>query len=128
MFKKLNMKHSKQSILAFLLMIFIIAVMLYQIYTMQDFRLDVPLFYDGGDDFGVLLVAKMLVQQPWCLSTSRLGVPFSADFYDFSSNCLNNVGRAIMKVFVMITQDAVMTVNLTYLSTFLSQVLFLILL
>ncbi len=87
-------------------------------YELWNLDLDIPMSYLGGDDMHILMQAKMLENQNWVLSCDRLGAPYGAAFYDFTSNMMHNVETVILKIFVMITGDAAAGVNLTFLSIF----------
>lgn len=88
-------------------------------YGLWEKDLTYPLQYEGGDDMSMLVDAKLLQQQTWTFTTDRLGAPNGITFTDFSANLLNNVGKVILKIFVMITQNIALAANLTYLSAFL---------
>lgn len=103
---------------SFLLMLGIIFAMMYHLMGLNQFKLDVPMSYYGGDDMGVIVNAKMFTEQGWNLTSDRLGAPYSVQYYDFTTSMLHNVGLAIMKVFAVITHDAAAAMNLTYLSVF----------
>lgn len=107
-----------QDYASFLLMLVIIFAMMYHLMGLNQFKLDVPMSYYGGDDMGVIVNAKMFTEQGWNLTSDRLGAPYSVQYYDFTTSMLHNVGLAIMKVFAVITHDAAAAMNLTYLSVF----------
>ena len=58
---------------SFILMIIIITGMLMHIIDWRNFDLHVPMVYQGGDDMGVLVNAKQMVEQGWCYTCDRLG-------------------------------------------------------
>lgn len=99
----------------------IVLIMIFLIGGYELWRIDLsyPLQYEGGDDMSILVDAKMLQQQTWIYTTDRLGTPNGTTFTDFSANLLNNVGKIVLKIFVMMTQDIALASNLTYLSVFL---------
>lgn len=103
---------------SFILMIIIITGMLMHIIDWRNFDLHVPMVYQGGDDMGVLVNAKQMVEQGWCYTCDRLGAPFTVQYYDFTANMMHNVGLFIMKIFALITKEPVATMNLTYLSIY----------
>lgn len=103
---------------SFILMIVIITGMLCHIIDWRNFDLHIPMFYLGGDDMGVLVNAKQMVEQGWCYTCDRLGAPYTVQYYDFTANMLHNIGLFIMKIFAIITKEPAATVNLTYLSIF----------
>jgi hypothetical protein len=113
-----HMRERWQDYASFLLMIIIIFGMMYHLMDLGNFELDIPMSYYGGDDMGVLVSAKMFTEQFWNMSSDRLGAPFGAQYYDFTSNMMHNVGLVVTKIFVVITQSAAAAMNLEYLSIF----------
>ena len=114
-------KHFKdrwQDYCSFLLMILIIYGMLYYLLDLKNFKLNIPLIYEGGDDMGVLVNAKQFTEQFWNMTCNRLGAPYTVQYYDFTASMMHNVGLAVMKLFAMITGNAAATMNLEYLSIF----------
>ena len=112
------LKRTWQSYCSFILMILIIFGMMYHLMELGNCQLNIPLFYLGGDDMGVIVNAKQFTEQAWNLTCDRLGAPFSVQYYDFTSSMMHNVGLFIMKIFAMISGDAAVAMNLTYLSIF----------
>lgn len=99
-------------------MCIIIGLVLIWGYKLWNLNIDIPMAYAGGDEISVLMQAKMLESQNWVLSNDRLGAPNGTTFYDFTSNMMHNTETVILKVFVMITSDAAIAVNLLLLSIF----------
>ena len=96
------------------------ATLVLLIFLMQLWNLtpSVPIEYDGCDDMSSLVSAKMLLTQTWNLSCNRLGAPYSTVFYDFTVNMFHNFDLILLKIFVLISGNAAMAVNLQYLSSF----------
>ena len=113
-----KLKDNWQYICSFLLMIFIIFIMLYHIMDLRQLDLTIPMSYEGGDDMGILVNAEQMIEQGWTLSNDRLGAPYGAEYYDFTSNMMHNAGLVVLKLFVFITRNAAVATNLTYLSIF----------
>lgn len=113
-----HFKKNWQQYASFLLMILIILGMMYHLMDLGDMKLNIPMQYLGGDDMGVIVNAKMMVEQGWNMTSDRLGAPYSVQYYDFTSSMMHNVGLVIMKIFALITRDAAATMNLSYLSIF----------
>ena len=99
-------------------MIIIIFGMMYHLMELSNCELNIPLFYMGGDDMGVIVNAKQFTEQFWNLTCDRLGAPYTIQYYDFTSSMMHNSGLFIMKIFAVITKDAAVAMNLTYLSIF----------
>lgn len=113
-----HFKKNWQQYASFLLMILIILGMMYHLMDLGDMKLNIPMQYLGGDDMGVIVNAKMMVEQGWNMTSDRLGTPYSVQYYDFTSSMMHNAGLVIMKIFALITRDAAATMNLSYLSIF----------
>lgn len=113
-----HFKKNWQQYASFLLMILIILGMMYHLMDLGDMKLNIPMQYLGGDDMGVIVNAKMMVEQGWNMTSDRLGAPYSVQYYDFTSSMMHNAGLVIMKIFALITRDAAATMNLSYLSIF----------
>lgn len=113
-----HFKKNWQQYASFLLMILIILGMMYHLMDLGDMKLNIPMQYLGGDDMGVIVNAKMMVEQGWNMTSDRLGAPYSVQYYDFTSSMMHNTGLVIMKIFALITRDAAATMNLSYLSIF----------
>lgn len=111
-------KQKWQDYASFILMIVIILVMMFHLMELENCQLNIPLFYLGGDDMGVIVNAKQFTEQWWNLTCDRLGAPFTVQYYDFTSSMMHNVGLFIMKIFAVISHDAAVAMNLTYLSIF----------
>ncbi len=107
-----------QDYCSFMLMILIIFGMMYHLMDLGNLNMTIPLSYQGGDDMGVLVNAKQMIEQGWCLTNDRLGAPYTVQYYDFTSNMMHNVGLVIMKIFTLITHNAAASLNLTFLSIF----------
>lgn len=107
-----------QSYCSFILMILIIFGMMFYLMELNNCHLDIPLFYLGGDDMGVIVNAKQFTEQAWNMTCDRLGAPFSVQYYDFTASMMHNIGLFIMKIFAVISGDAAIAMNLTYLSIF----------
>ena len=113
-----HFKKNWQQYASFLLMILIILGMMYHLMDLGDMKLNIPMQYLGGDDMGVIVNSKMMVEQGWNMTSDRLGAPYSVQYYDFTSSMMHNAGLVIMKIFALITRDAAATMNLSYLSIF----------
>jgi len=111
-------KEKWQDYASFILMIIIIFGMMYHLMELSNCELNIPLFYMGGDDMGVIVNAKQFTEQFWNLTCDRLGAPYTVQYYDFTSSMMHNSGLFIMKIFAVITKDAAVAMNLTYLSIF----------
>lgn len=111
-------KEKWQDYASFILMIIIIFGMMYHLMELSNCELNIPLFYMGGDDMGVIVNAKQFTEQFWNLTCDRLGAPYTVQYYDFTSSMMHNFGLFIMKIFAVITKDAAVAMNLTYLSIF----------
>lgn len=111
-------KEKWQDYASFILMIIIIFGMMYHLMELSKCELNIPLFYMGGDDMGVIVNAKQFTEQFWNLTCDRLGAPYTIQYYDFTSSMMHNSGLFIMKIFAVITKDAAVAMNLTYLSIF----------
>lgn len=111
-------KEKWQDYASFILMIIIIFGMMYHLMELSNCELNIPLFYMGGDDMGVIVNAKQFTEQFWNLTCDRLGAPYTIQYYDFTSSMMHNSGLFIMKIFAVITKDAAVAMNLTYLSIF----------
>ena len=112
-FKKNKVEYISVAIL--LAMTFLIMIVAFKMWNMD---ITVPVAYEGGDEMGLLVNAKMLVQQGWCLSTNRLGAPFSGEYYDFTANVMHNFDLITLKIFAMISGNAAVAFNLEYFSIF----------
>ena len=107
-----------QEYVCFTGMLLIIFVAVYSKFNLNEWDMSYPFEYNGGDDMSMLVDAKLLTEQFWKTETSRLGAPYGTQFYDFPANMLYYTGLAIMKIFAVFTNNAVLTLNLTYLSIF----------
>ena len=112
-FKKNKTEYISVTIL--LAMTFLIMILAFKMWNMD---ITVPAAYEGGDEMGLLTNAKMLVQQGWCLSTNRLGAPFSGEYYDFTANVMHNFDLFTLKIFAMISGNAAVAFYLEYFSIF----------
>lgn len=101
-----------------LFMIVLIAITLYWGYELWHLDITIPMEYNGGDDTGIMVDAKLFQHQGWMMDTDRLGAPYSANFSDFTSSMMHNVGLLVLKMFVLITNQPAVAVNLTFLSIF----------
>ncbi|SEW07586.1 hypothetical protein [[Clostridium] fimetarium] len=88
------------------------------LFRLWEITPSVPIQYDGCDDMGILVNAKMLATQTWNLSCDRLGAPYGTQFYDFTVNMFHNFDLIVLKIFVLITGSPGIAVNLEYFSTF----------
>ena len=113
-FKKNLVEYISVAIL--LALTFLIMIVFFKLWNMD---ITVPTTYTGGDDAGLLVNAKMLTQQGWCLSTDRLGTPFGGDYYDFTANVMHNFDLITLKIFAMVTGNAAVAFNLEYFSIFI---------
>lgn len=113
-----HFKRRWQDYASFILMIIIIFAMMYHLMDLGNMKLNIPMSYFGGDDMGVLVNAKQMTEQLWNMTSDRLGAPYTVQYYDFTSSMMHNVGLVIMKIFAVITRDAAVAMNLTYLSIF----------
>ena len=111
-------KEKWQDYASFILMIIIIFGLMYHLMELSNCELNIPLFYMGGDDMGVIVNAKQFTEQFWNLTCDRLGAPYTTQYYDFTSSMMHNSGLFIMKIFAVITKDSAVSMNLTYLSIF----------
>ena len=96
------------------------AVTVLLVYVLQLWNMDinVPISYAGGDDFSLLTNAKTMTEQAWNLTADRLGTPYVASYYDFTSSVMHNFDLLTLKIFAMITRDAGSAMNLEYFSVF----------
>ena len=113
-FKKNKVEYFSVAIL--LALTFLIMIVFFRLWNMD---ITIPTTYSGGDDAGLLVNAKMLTQQGWCLSTNRLGAPFSGEYYDFTANVMHNFDLITLKIFAMLTGNAAVAFNLEYFSIFI---------
>jgi len=113
-FKKNRVEYFSVAIL--LALTFIVMIVFFKLWNMD---ITVPTTYSGGDDAGLLVNAKMFTQQGWCLSTNRLGAPFSGDYYDFTANVMHNFDLITLKIFAMISGNAAVAFNLEFFSIFI---------
>ena len=97
-------KEKWQDYASFILMIIIIFGMMYHLMELSNCELNIPLFYMGGDDMGVIVNAKQFTEQFWNLTCDRLGAPYTIQYYDFTSSMMHNSGLFIMKIFAVITK------------------------
>ena len=70
-----HFKKNWQQYASFLLMILIILGMMYHLMDLGDMKLNIPMQNLGGDDMGVIVNAKMMVEQGWNMTSDRLGAP-----------------------------------------------------
>jgi len=100
-----------------ILMTVTLAILIF-LFKLWELTPSVPIQYDGCDDMGILVNAKMLATQTWNLSSDRLGAPYGTQFYDFTVNMFHNFDLIILKIFVLLTGNPGIAVNLEYFSTF----------
>lgn len=111
------LKHKKEYISVLILMV-ATATLLIVLMQLWNMDINIPIKYDGLDETSMLTNAKMFKEQLWCMSTNRLGAPFGTQYYDFSSNVLHNVDLITLKLFAILSNNAVVAYNLTFFSTF----------
>ena len=77
-----------------------------------------PITYIGGDDMANLENAQSMIEQTWNSTADRLGAPFVADYYSLPTAFLHNFDLAVLKIFCLITANAVVAVNMAYFTVF----------
>ena len=115
-------EHFKKNVAEYISVAILLAltfIIMFVFFKMWNMDITVPTTYSGGDDAGLLVNAKMLTQQGWCLSTNRLGTPFSGEYYDFTANVMHNFDLVTLKIFAMISGNAAVAFNLEYFSIFI---------
>ncbi|MDO5403590.1 MAG: hypothetical protein Q4F11_09135 [Eubacteriales bacterium] len=97
--------------------ILIAATLIYG-YKLWNIDWNVPMTYQGGDDFSTLVNAKMFNEQAWNMQTDRMGAPYDAQFYDFTSSMMHNAGNLFLKVCTVLTPNIGVAVNIYFLGVF----------
>lgn len=114
-FKQTIEKH-KNDIVAISVGMFSIILYLYFIMGVRINFLNLPLIYNGGDDFTAYANAKNILETGWVFSSNRLGAPFNTCFLDFPPYFLDNIGNLLTKFFLLFTDDYVLAINMNYYS------------
>jgi len=115
---KVHIKRFKNEYVSIgILMTATLAILVF-LFKLWEITPSVPIQYDGCDDMGLLVNAKMLATQTWNLSCDRLGAPYGTQFYDFTVNMFHNFDLILLKIFVLISGNPGIAVNLEYFSTF----------
>lgn len=108
----------KKEYISFAVLTVLVSLLLVYVFRLWNMDINVPIAYAGGDDMGLLANAKSLIEQPWNLTADRLGAPYVASYYDFTSSVMHNVDIFTLKIFAMLTRDVGMAVNLEFFSIF----------
>lgn len=87
-----------------------------------DFNIVVPMNYVGGDDVGLLMDIKAVLQTGWGWSFSRLGAPFAnVSALDYPSSLMRNFDYFVILLLSFFTKDIGVIHNLfVFLSFYLS--------
>lgn len=109
-------KKNKYEFISVCALLVLTTLFLYNFMQLWRADINVPFSYFCGDDMSILANAKAMIEQGWNMTADRLGAPYVADYYNFSTSVLHNVDLVTLKVFTMITKDAAMSANLVYLS------------
>lgn len=112
-------KRNKAEYISVVILLAVTLLIMVLFYKMWDFNITVPITYEGGDETGTLINAKMFTEQTWVLSTDRLGAPYTAEYYDFTANVMHNFDMVTLKIFAMITGNAAVAFNLEFFSIFI---------
>lgn len=115
---KEHFKKNKYEYISVGIILVALTALLTYLLGLWNMDINIPLAYHGGDDMSLITNAKTMTEQGWNLTVDRLGAPFNASYYDFSSSVMHNVDLVILKIFAMITGSAGAATNLTYLSVF----------
>lgn len=101
--------------LSFLVLFAAVFLVLALSFDFKDYRISMPISYQGGDDFGTAYKHAKEVSEnsKWIFETDRLGAPYGANYYDFMPDSLMNVDVFLLKVFGMFSDDPVVVVNIT---------------
>lgn len=94
-----------------LLALCVLAIMI--LFDTFHIDLNVPLIYEGGDEFSSLASAKAFREQGWNLTINRLGAPGIAEYYEYPTSTLHNADLVILKIFTLFTDEVGLALNLT---------------
>ncbi len=107
-----------KDVIAVIVMLVLTGVLMYVFMDMQNFDLQYPMSYDGGDGMSYLVNAVTLKEGMNTMETDRLGAPYGYYGYDFYASSLHNFDNMVLKIFVAFTDNPAIAVNLMFLSTF----------
>lgn len=116
---QLYFKKHKNTYVGLGVLIVVTAALLVFLMHLRDATLSVPFEYSRTGNSGTYVNAKMMEDHFWVYSDGRLGADETvASSLKFENNNGHILDLAILKGFVFITGNAVLAVNLLYLSTF----------
>lgn len=115
---KKYLHYYKIQILSILIIFCISILLLFYLKTLYNTQLDIPIIYNGQDEFTALSNSKTIKDTGWIFKNPYLGAPFGMEYYDYPSFFLNNFDNLILKVLVLFTSSSVLAVNLQFLLLF----------
>lgn len=113
---KEHFKKCKNEYISIAVLMLLTTVLLIHFMQLNRWNIKVPFSYFCGDDMSILANAKSMIEQNWNMTADRLGAPYVASYYDFSSSVLHNFDLLTLKIFTMITKNAAASANLVFLS------------
>ncbi len=115
---KKYLHYYKTQILSVLFIFCISILLLFYFKTLYSTRLDIPLIYNGQDEYTALSNSKTIKDTGWIFKNPNLGAPFGMEYYDYPSFFLNNFDNLILKILLLFTDSSITAVNLQFLLLF----------